>query len=62
MNRCPITYELCGEQRYSKQGLRLLSSKLKDLNAFPFGKDEQLELALEYAERKKRLFPLTNAS
>lgn len=51
MNRCPITYELCGEQRYSKQGLRLLSAQLKGLNDFPFGKEEQLELALDYADK-----------
>lgn len=31
MNRCPITYELCGNQHYSLKGLRLLSPALKDL-------------------------------
>jgi serine/threonine-protein kinase HipA len=51
MNRCPITYELCGNQRYSIKGLHLLSPKLKDLSNFPFGKEEQLELALEYADK-----------
>jgi len=51
MNRCPITYEPCGERRYSKLGLRLLSPKLKDLKDFPLGKEEQLELALECADK-----------
>jgi serine/threonine-protein kinase HipA len=51
MNRCPITYELCGEQRYSRKGLHLLSPKLKELHDFPFGKEEQLELALECADK-----------
>ena len=31
MNRCPITYELCGPRPYSLKGLRLLSPALKDL-------------------------------
>lgn len=32
MNRCPITYELCGDDRYSRQGLRLLSPRLASLD------------------------------
>lgn len=51
MNRCPITYELCGEQKYSEKGLRLLSPRLKNLKDFPFGKEEQLELALQFADK-----------
>jgi len=51
MNRCPITYELCGEQKYSDKGLKLLSPRLEDLKDFPFGKEEQLELALQYADK-----------
>lgn len=31
MNRCPITYELCGNQQYSLKGLRLLSPALTNL-------------------------------
>lgn len=31
MNRCPITYELCGTQHYSLKGLRLLSPALTNL-------------------------------
>ena len=31
MNRCPITYEDCGEDRYSQRGLRLLSRRLTRL-------------------------------
>lgn len=51
MNRCPITYQLCGEQKYSKEGLRLLSPRLQNLKDFPFGEEEQLELALKYADK-----------
>ena len=51
MNRCPITYEPCGEAKYSERGLRLLSPRLRHLQAFPFGKAQQLELALEYADK-----------
>lgn len=41
MNRCPITYEPCGEQRYSQRGLAMLSSQLKDLKDFPYSQVEQ---------------------
>lgn len=51
MNRCPITYELCGEEQYSEKGLALLSPRLKNLKPFPFGKEEQLELSLKYADK-----------
>lgn len=51
MNRCPITYEACGEQRYSKTGLQLLSPRLQNLKEFPLRKDEQLALALQYADK-----------
>ena len=51
MNRCPITYELCEDQKYSKNGLRLLSRKLTQLNDFPFTSKEQLELALQLATK-----------
>ena len=36
MNRCPITYALCGDARYSKAGLRALSPNLAVLNDFPY--------------------------
>lgn len=51
MNRCPITYELCGSQKYSSTGLHLLSHRLEFLHDFPLGKEKQLELALEYADK-----------
>ncbi len=31
MNRCPISYQLCGENLYSEKGLKLLSSEMKKL-------------------------------
>ena len=36
MNRCPITYMLCGDARYSKAGLRTLSPNLAALDDFPY--------------------------
>ncbi|MEW5843871.1 MAG: HipA domain-containing protein [Bacteroidota bacterium] len=32
MNRCPITYELCGERKYSERGMKLLNPTIKNLN------------------------------
>lgn len=51
MNRCPITYELCGSHKYSQKGLYLLSPKLKELHDFPFTAKEQLELAAQLATK-----------
>ena len=35
MNKCPITYELCGQNKYSLTGLKKLSSKLRHLDDLP---------------------------
>lgn len=51
MNRCPITYEPIGTERYSKRGLMLLSSRLQKLRDFPFSAQEQRELAMQYASK-----------
>lgn len=51
MNRCPITYELCGDQKYSDAGLRLLSPRLQQLNDFPYTKDEQVREAMARAAK-----------
>ena len=32
MNRCPITYDLCGSELYSQKGLKLISPALKELS------------------------------
>ena len=50
MNRCPITYEQC-ENQYSNRGLQLLSPKLIQLQDFPYGLVQQLELALQYSDK-----------
>ncbi|HEY9166640.1 MAG TPA: HipA domain-containing protein [Candidatus Kryptonia bacterium] len=42
MNFCPITYEPCGDDKYSKEGLRLLSRSLSTLNDIPLTQEEQL--------------------
>lgn len=52
MNRCPITYELCGTEKYSEKGLRLIASKLTILNDLPFTASE---LRQEAANRAKKL-------
>lgn len=51
MNRCPITYQLCGNVKYSPMGLKLLSPKLQKLQDFPFTAKEQRELALQQASK-----------
>ena len=52
MNRCPITYELCGTEKYSEKGLRLIAPKLTKLNDLPFSAAEQRQ---EAANRAKKL-------
>lgn len=51
MNRCPITYEYCGDDKYSKRGLRLLSKNLSALNDFPYTPKQQQLLAIEHADK-----------
>lgn len=48
MNRCPITYETT-ENHYSERGLNLL--KLTQLKDFPYGRSQQLELAVSYSDK-----------
>ena len=52
MNRCPITYELCGTEKYSEKGLRLIAPKLTTLKELPFSAAEQRQ---EAANRAKKL-------
>lgn len=52
MNRCPITYELCGAEKYSEKGLHLIAPKLTHLNDLPFTAAEQRQ---EAANRAKKL-------
>jgi serine/threonine-protein kinase HipA len=40
MNRCPITYEDCGESLYSVKGLKMLSPALKQLSMLPLTSEE----------------------
>lgn len=51
MSRCPITYQECGNKKYSQAGLRLLSRNLKQYPDFPFSAEEQLALTAEYANK-----------
>ena len=41
MNRCPITYTPCGDNKYSEAGLRLLSPQLISLNDLEYTAEEQ---------------------
>lgn len=45
MNKCPITYKVIKEGKYSLEGLRLLSKNLQELHDFPYTAQEQLFLA-----------------
>ena len=49
MNRCPITYEDCGEEKYSLHGLRLLSRRLTRLDDFPYTAAQQRREAIQRA-------------
>ncbi len=51
MNRCPITYELCGDQKYSQRGLSFFSKNLKNLQDFPYTAKEQILLATQFAAK-----------
>nr|WP_288982098.1 HipA domain-containing protein [uncultured Allomuricauda sp.] len=52
MNRCPITYELCGTAKYSEKGLKMIAPKLTHLNDLPF---TAAELRREAVNRAKKL-------
>ena len=52
MNRCPITYrEIPAGVRYSSEGLKLLSRRLKGLHDFPYSADEQRQEATARAAK-----------
>jgi serine/threonine-protein kinase HipA len=50
MNKCPITYEYC-ENKYSPNGLKLLSRKLTNLEDLDYSADEQRHEAAKRAAR-----------
>lgn len=45
MSRCPITYEECGNNKYSQKGLKMLSPKLISLHDLPYSAEEQVREA-----------------
>ncbi|MCH7762281.1 MAG: HipA domain-containing protein [Candidatus Marinimicrobia bacterium] len=51
MNRCPITYEECGQTNYSRKGLNLLSGQLANLEDIPYSAQEQIEQSVARAGR-----------
>jgi serine/threonine-protein kinase HipA len=51
MNLCPITYKECRESRYSPEGLKKLSPRLRSLKDFPFSAEEQVREAASRAAK-----------
>jgi len=51
MNRCPITYEECGDSKYSERGLKRISRSLACLNDLPFTAEEQIKEAAARADK-----------
>ncbi len=51
MNKCPITYLPCGNQSYSAQGLKLLSSGLTELKPLPYSARELREEAFHRSRK-----------
>ena len=51
MNICPITYQPCGEENYSADGLKLLSRNLVQLNNLPLTQEEQLRESAARADK-----------
>jgi len=49
MNRCPITYSLIEESRYSQAGLKLLANGLSDIRLFEYTAEEQRKEAYKRA-------------
>jgi len=51
VNTCPITYEPCGDKKYSEKGLKLLSRSLTHLEDFPYSQEEQVREAAARAPK-----------
>lgn len=51
MNRCPISYNPCGDNRYSDAGLRLLSAELTSLKDLEYTAEEQRKEAYNRASK-----------
>ena len=51
MNICPITYQPCGDKKYSDKGLKLLSRNLTHLKDLPLTQEEQLREAAIRADK-----------
>ena len=51
MNICPITYQPCGDKKYSDNGLKLLSRNLTQLKDLPLTQEEQLREAAIRADK-----------
>ncbi len=51
MNRCPLTYEMCGESLYSAKALKILSPQLSKLHLLSYSAAEQREEAMTRASK-----------
>lgn len=52
MNICPITFQPCGDKKYSDKGLKLLSRYLTQLKDLPLTQEEQLREAAIRADKR----------
>lgn len=51
MNRCPITYESCGSDRYSASGINKFSKRLKTITDIPYSAAEQRSQSALHASK-----------
>jgi serine/threonine-protein kinase HipA len=51
MNKCPITYLSCGENRYNEKGLKLLASGLSKLKKLEYTAEEQRKEAFHRSSK-----------
>lgn len=51
MNICPISYEPCGNSKYSHKGVKLLTKNISTLNSLPLSQEEQLQEAASRSDK-----------
>jgi len=51
LNICPISYEPCGNNKYSQKGVKLLGKNISTLNSLPLSQEEQLQEAASRSDK-----------
>jgi len=51
LNICPISYEPCGNSKYSHKGVKLLTKNISTLNSLPLSQEEQLQEAASRSDK-----------